>query len=594
LTICTRFGVQRVGSLLAGAVLALLSAGCGTAFLGEVARPEGAKPAGAAKGDKEHSADDKAEASDEKKGDEKKGEGGEEKKPEEPAKVDVRCVAARRLPFAITVDGLGRTEPLPECVGSLTAAVEGHVHELLVKIGDAVKLGQPILQLDPTVAKATLAEKQANKDSLVAARKLLESLPRPEERRAAELAVEQAKISVEHDELQVENLRKLLATKDVSEKVLHDEEVLLKQAKVTQQTAEAQLKLMMTGPRPEAVAEAQTKIVMAEQAIASSQETLALHTLRAPIAGVVESLNCHPGQTLTIGTPVGEVIDIRRLFVTIYFPARITRLLQPGMVAKVDLSDGTHPAAESSAKESDKDSTEKEPAAKENERAAKEKESAGKEKDSPAKEKEPAAKEKESSVKQKEPEKEKESSEKDKDIVSGKVAFIGNSADPQTGNYAVRILMDNEGGRLRLGQVVKATIVLRTEEPQLAVPEAAIFDQGEGPLLAVVRDGKIRLLHPELGASEGGNVAVTKTDLKEGEQVVVEGAYGVEDNKVEATILAEPKSAESKEGKPGEAKEGKAEGAKDAKPDESKEAKPEAKEAKPADEKEKAKGDEHK
>jgi multidrug efflux pump subunit AcrA (membrane-fusion protein) len=264
------------------------------------------------------------------------------------------------------------------------------------------------------------------------------------------------------------------------------------------------------------------------------------------------------------------------------------------MVAKVDLSDGTHPAAESSAKESDKDSTEKEPAAKEKEPAAKEKESAAKEKDSPAKEKEPAAKEKESSVKQKEPEKEKESSEKDKDIVSGKVAFIGNSADPQTGNYAVRILMDNEGGRLRLGQVVKATIVLRTEEPQLAVPEAAIFDQGEGPLLAVVRDGKIRLLHPELGASEGGNVAVTKTDLKEGEQVVVEGAYGVEDNKVEATILAEPKSAESKEGKPGEAKEGKAEGAKDAKPDESKEAKPEAKEAKPADEKETAKGDERK
>jgi len=565
---------------LAGAALALLAAGCGTAFWGQVARPEGAKPAGAAKGEKEESAHDKdktakkedakAEASDEKKGDEKKGEGGEEKKPEEPAKVDVHCVTARRLPFAITVDGLGRTEPLPECVGSLTAAVEGHMHELLVKIGDAVKLGQPILQLDPTVAKATLAEKQANKDSLVAARKLLESLPRPEERRAAELAVEQAKISVEHDELQVENLRKLLATKDVSEKVLHDEEVLLKQAKVTQQTAEAQLKLMMTGPRPEAVAEAQTKIVMAEQAIASSQETLALHSLRAPIAGVVESLNCHPGQTLTIGTPVGEVIDIRRLFVTIYFPARITRLLQPGMVAKVDLSDGTHPAAESSAKESDKDAKDKEPA---------------------AKGKEPAAKEKESSVNQKEPEKEKESSEKDKDIVSGKVAFIGNSADPQTGNYAVRILMDNEGGRLRLGQVVKATIVLRTEEPQLAVPEAAIFDQGEGPLLAVVREGKIRLLHPELGASDGGNIAVTKTDLKEGEPVVVEGAYGVEDNKVEATILAEPKSAESKEG---EAKEGKTEEAKDAKPGESKEAKPEAKEAKPADEKEKAKGDERK
>jgi RND family efflux transporter MFP subunit len=584
-TISARFAI-----LLVGIPLACFAPGCGTAFWSSVSQPgEAAKPAGVtradatAKGGKEESDHDKAKSTskedakdepardkkdDDKKGDDPKADNKKDEPQEEkiPGHVNVRCVTARRLPFAITVEGLGRTEPLPECVGSLTAAVEGHVHELLVRIGDTVKAHQPILQLDPTVAKATLAEKEANKDSLVAARKLLESLPRPEERRAAELAVEQAKISVEHDELQVENLRKLLATKDVSEKVLHDEEVLLKQAKVTLQTAEAQLKLLMTGPRPEAVAEAQTKIVMAEQAVASSQESLALHTLRAPIAGVVESLNCHPGQTLTIGTPVGEVIDIRRLFVTIYFPARITRLLQPGMVAKVDLSDGSHPAAETSAKESDKDAKEKEPA---------------------AKEKEPASKEKESSAKEKEPEK--ESSKKDNDVVSGKVAFIGNSADPQTGNYAVRILMDNEGGRLRLGQVVKATIVLRTEEPQLAVPEAAIFDQGEGPLLAVVREGKIRLLHPELGASDGGNVAVTKTDLKEGEPVIVEGAYGVEDNKVEATIIAEPKSAESKEG---EAKEGKAEEAKDAKPVESKEAKPEAN--KPADEKEKAKGDEHK
>jgi membrane fusion protein (multidrug efflux system) len=260
---------------------------------------------------------------------------------------------------------------------------------------------------------------------------------------------------------------------------------LLKQAQVQQQTAEAQLKLMMTGPRPEAVAEAQTKIAMAEQAVASSRATLALHTLCAPIAGVVESLNCHPGQTLTIGTAVGEVIDIRQIFVTVYFPARATGLLQPGMVARVDLSEGGQPALESTATLS------------------------------------------ESAV---------------KDVPGGKVTFIGSAADPQTGNYPVRILMENNGTRLRLGQVVKAAIVLKKEEPQIAVPEAAIFDQGEGPLLAVVRDKKIKLLHPELGPSDGGNVAVAKTDLKEGEPVVVEGAYGVPDD-TQATILPEPPRA---------------------------------------------------
>jgi RND family efflux transporter MFP subunit len=470
------------------ALLALLTTGCGTAFWGGVAQPtEAAKPAAASRPESKSAAasqPDKDAKKEDAKGEPAKSEAGDEKKDDKEKEevtghVDVRCVPVRRLSFAITVDGLGRTEPLPECVGSLTATVEGHVHELLVKIGDPVKAGQPILQLDPTVAKATLAEKEANRESLVAALKLLESLPREVERRAAELAVETAKISVEHDEATVESLRPLLSHNDVSQKQFHDAEVLLKQAHVQRQTAEAQLKLMMAGPRKEAVAEAQTKIDMAEQAVASSRATLELHTLRAPIAGIVESLNCHPGQTLTIGTSVGEVIDIQRLFVTVYFPARTTRLLRPGMSARVDLSESAHTGADPAAKDS-------------------------------------AA----------------------KDLLVGKVAFIGNAADPQTGNYAVRILMENDGTRLRLGQVVKATVVLKSEQAQIAVPEAAIFDQGEGPLLAVIRDGKLKLLHPELGATEDGNVAVTQTDLKEGEPVVVEGAYGVPDG-TEATILQE-------------------------------------------------------
>ncbi len=254
--------------------------------------------------------------------------------------------------------------------------------------------------------------------------------------------------------------------------------MLLKQARVQLRTAEAQLKLMTLGPRQEAVDEAKTKIAMADQAVASSQATLDLHTLCAPIAGTVESLNCHPGQTLTIGTAVGEVIDIRELFVTVYFPARTTRLLHPGMLARVDLSDGGHPESESAAK----------------------------------------------------------------DVLGGKLTFIGSAADPQTGNYPVRILIDNKGTRLRLGQVVKTTVLLKTEESLIAVPDAAIFDQGEGPVLAVVRDKKIKLLHPELGAIEDGNVAVSKTDLKEGEPVVVEGAYAVKDG-TEATILPDPPTA---------------------------------------------------
>ena len=45
--------------------------------------------------------------------------------------------------------------------------------------------------------------------------------------------------------------------------------------------------------------------------------------------------------------------------------------------------------------------------------------------------------------------------------------------------------------------------------------------------MTVVRDGKTALLHPEVGAAQGGWVAVAGTDLKEDELVVVEGGYNL-------------------------------------------------------------------
>src|SRR5207302_4804002 len=110
---------------------------------------------------------------------------------------------------SINVDGLGRTEALPDHIGSLTATVEGHVHKLFVKPGDSVKAGQPILELDTTVIRTTLSEKRANRDSLKASLRLLESLPRADETRAAELAIEQGKVAVNRAKAVVDRLRPL-------------------------------------------------------------------------------------------------------------------------------------------------------------------------------------------------------------------------------------------------------------------------------------------------------------------------------------------------------------------------------------------------
>ncbi len=253
----------------------------------------------------------------------------------EEAHVTVRVEAARRGTIVQTVEGLGRSEAIPTKLAMLTPAVEGHVHELVVKQGETVKKGQPIVELDQSVALADLAEKTATRDGLKASLALLESLPRREERRSNELAVEQAKVALERAKAALERLRPLRTRREVSEQQVFEAELAVTSAKILQQTAEAQLHAMLIGPRPEAVAEAEAKITVADGAVAFSKAHLDLHTIRAPIDGVLDSLTCHPGQTIAIGSPIGEVVDTRQIFVSVFLPARSAQAGHLGQKARL-------------------------------------------------------------------------------------------------------------------------------------------------------------------------------------------------------------------------------------------------------------------
>ena len=383
------------------------------------------------------------------------------------AHVTVRAEPARRATSRVTVEGLGRCEALPDHLATLTPAVEGHVHELLVALGAAVKKGQPIVELDESVAQADLQEKTATRDGLIASLALLQSLPRAEEIRANELAIDQAKVAVDQAQEAVDRLRPLLKRHEISEQQFFIAEKALEQTEIQKKTAEAQLRAMQIGPRPEAVAEARGKIKTADALVAFSHAHLEYHIIRSPIEGVLESLNCHPGQTIAIGSPIGEVVDTRQVFAAVWLPPRSASSVHIGLAAKVepaDLLGGSHDAGASA--------------------------------DQPT-------------------------------GMTGKVAFVGRVADPQTGNLPIHLLVNNPEGRLTIGESVHVSIVVSERPNVLQVPAAAVLDLGEGPVLSVVRDGKSAVLHPEARTPRQGWVEVAGTDLKEGELVIVDGGYNL-------------------------------------------------------------------
>ena len=276
-------------------------------------------------------------------------------------------------------------------------------------------------------------------------------------------------------------LRPLLERHEVAEQLVSDAELAVTQAKLQQQTAEAQLHVMLLGPKPEAVAEALAKVKTADGLVAFSQAHLDYHTIRSPIDGVLDSLSCHPGQTIAIGTPIGEVVDTRQILALVYLPARSVLAIRAGQRSRVGTADSRP-------------------------------DSSGK-------------------------------SQENTPNLEGKVDFVGRIADPQTGSLPVRVLIDNPKGLLSIGQTVAVSITVDEQAGVLQVPSSSILDLGEGPILTVVRDGKTALLHPELGTMHEGWVAVSGTDLKAGELVVVDGGYNLPEG-TPVDVAAEKADAE--------------------------------------------------
>lgn len=406
---------------------------------------------------------------------------------DEASPLVVRAVPLELRTISETVSGLGRCEALPDRIASLTSAVEGQVQKILVKLGDQVAAGQPLVQLDSRIAQANLAEKVATRDGLNATLALLKAPPRPEELKSQEALIEQARLGKERAQAVVERLRPLLEKQQIPQSQLYEAEIALAQAKSQQESAEAQLRALKLGPRTEAVAEAESHIATADAQVASAKLQLDLYTLKSPIAGELDSLNCQLGQTLSPGAAVGEIVDTDKLTVAVWLPARAASRVKVGQKATVIA------------------------------------ESAG------------------SSV---------QSSNSD-DVIGGDVTFVGHVADPQTGNLPVQVVIENPDGHFGVGQVVSVEITVKEKSDVLAAPAAALFDVGDGSVLDIVRDGKSVRVQPELGIRDKSWVEIAGADIKDapkaGEMAIVEGGYNLPDGtavKIEEKAADEEKSDE--------------------------------------------------
>jgi multidrug efflux pump subunit AcrA (membrane-fusion protein) len=130
-----------------------------------------------------------------------------------------------------------------------------------------------------------------------------------------------------------------------------------------------------------------------------------------------------------------------------------------------------------------------------------------------------------------------------KDEVEGKVTVVSPSADPNTTTVEIWIEVANPDERLKPGMPVHAAIATEVYKAATVVPAAAILPGEEGgtAVLTISSDSIAHKRAVTLGVREGNQVQIL-TGANPGEEVVVVGGMGLDDNtkvKVVTTAVEE-------------------------------------------------------
>lgn len=108
-----------------------------------------------------------------------------------------------------------------------------------------------------------------------------------------------------------------------------------------------------------------------------------------------------------------------------------------------------------------------------------------------------------------------------KTVVAGELRELGAVADGQTRTYPARIRLIDPPPQVRLGMTARV-VLDQPASPSMLVPLSAVGDQGNGPFVWVVHDGKLeqRRVRVEAFREDGATIS---EGLQAGESVVVAG-----------------------------------------------------------------------
>jgi multidrug efflux pump subunit AcrA (membrane-fusion protein) len=237
------------------------------------------------------------------------------------SETSLQTALVSRRDIGSSVQATGTVKAMVGAEVKVGSRITGKVERLYASIGDRVKKGDVIVQLEQEDLKARVAKAKADLDLAEANLALIRSGSRKEEIREAEEKIEQARSTLDLSKKILDREKGLLAkgytTQETVDKAEKEYLVALSQYRAAQET----IQIVKEKYTKEEIDAAVARVDQAKASLNEAQVLLSYATIRAPISGTIGSVATQQGETVTasLNAPTFiTIIDLNRLEVDTY------------------------------------------------------------------------------------------------------------------------------------------------------------------------------------------------------------------------------------------------------------------------------------
>ncbi len=194
---------------------------------------------------------------------------------------------------------------------SVSSKVPGRVGQVHVQLGQAVRQGELLFELDSPEVKAKVAQAEAARDAANAVNRKAQAGARPEEITAARANWERAEAGARLADVSYKRVAAMVAEGVLARQKRDDAEAQARSARELATAARAQYDLARAGARQEDKAAAQAQLRQVGGVVAEADAALDETRIRAPRAGEISRIDIHAGELAPQGFPVVTLVDLQ-------------------------------------------------------------------------------------------------------------------------------------------------------------------------------------------------------------------------------------------------------------------------------------------